>query len=279
VNSGATLAGALFYRGEVKDNIANHLPINEWSFETALAYFCTNVNENLSFSSYFRQTRARLYLCAKAKFENKASKVQEMYMLACAEENNNARIKSRGFKPTHYRERFIHDLQKAPDDFEVFPRNRNDGILKEMQRMMDGWRSLGDDYDPNNTRHQQLSVIGSDLVEFFCKSVPNGGPKPSNIPGVSSTDVIQLDVTKYQPYTTDYRIFTGLLRGMPGFRTYETIDLFPMDNLTDALDGLKVAKDIGLTLGQGSGSAPLDLMTMPEMDLSRFSDVVTLNFD
>lgn len=55
------------------------------SFESAFSYFASNSNEDLSFSSHFRQTRARLYLSAYAKFEGTATKVQELYMLACAE--------------------------------------------------------------------------------------------------------------------------------------------------------------------------------------------------
>lgn len=197
VNSGATLAGILFYRGEVKSNIKEQMPINEWDFSPALSYFCSNVNENLSFSSHFRQTRARLYLAATAKYESSATKMQDLYMVACAEERNSTHITKRGFKPTHYRERFIHDLQKSPDDFEIFTQNRYKGILKDMHKLIDGWKAVQTDFDPSNARHRKLAQIGPDLVAFFETELRCGGDKPAGIPGVSPSDTISLDVTKY----------------------------------------------------------------------------------
>jgi hypothetical protein len=253
--------------------------MNEWSFESALSYFASNTNECLSFSGHFRQSRARLYLCALAKFEGRANKVEDMYMLACAEQNGNARIKNRGFKPTHYRERFIHEVQKTPDDFKIFSRTRNDGILKDMHRLLDQWKAVDLLFAPSDVRSQQVKAIGADLIEFFETPEPTRGSKSKNIPGIDPQDVIELDVTKYQPFTSEYRIFTGLLKAMQGFRTYETVDIFVVDDLNDSFDGLKVAKDVGFVAAQGSGATALDLRTMPEVDLSRFGDVVTLNFD
>lgn len=151
-----------------------------------------------------------------------------------------------------------------------------------MNRLLNSWKEVRDyDFNPNNPRHQQLAAIGKDLLEFFDNPDPTGGPKPKNIPGIDPQDVIELDVTKYQPFTSDYRIFTGLLKAMQGFRTYDTVDLFVVDDLNDSFDGLKVAKEIGFVAAplQGSGASALDLLTMPEVDLSRFGDVVTLNFD
>lgn len=116
---GVTLAGVLFRRGEIKPNIKNDVPISQWDFGTALAYFCNNSKENISFSSHFRQTRTRLCLAAYVNYENKATSVQNLYMLACVEENHHQRIRDCGFKPTHYRENFIHEPLKNPHEFEI----------------------------------------------------------------------------------------------------------------------------------------------------------------
>ncbi|KAI4702464.1 hypothetical protein J4E81_002828 [Alternaria sp. BMP 2799] len=281
VNMGATLAGVLFRRGEVKYNIKNRVPMGQWGFETALAYFCSNSNDNISFSSYFRQTRARLYLAAYAKYENRATNVQKVYMLACAEENGNKRIQDRGFKPTHYRERFIHELLQSPKDFDICTQNRNKAILKDMRQLVESWKSIEANFDPNNVRHQKLAEIGPALIEFFEAEHMVKDDKPDSIPGVSPTSVIELDVTKYQPFTADYRILTGLLKAMQGFRTYETVDILAVDDIADGLDGLKVSNDIGMdvTPVEGPARPVLHVLTMPEVDLSRLGDVVTLNFD
>jgi hypothetical protein len=52
-------------------------------------------------------------------------------------------------------------------------------------------------------------------------------------------------------------------------------------DLADDLDDMKVSDDIGLDSTPIRGPAPhvLDVLAMPEVDLSRFGDIVTLNFD
>jgi hypothetical protein len=122
-----------------------------------LAYFCSNSNENISFSRYFSQTRTRLYLAAYANYGNKTTSVHNLYMLACVEENHHQRIRDCGFKPTHYRERFIHEPLK----------NRNKGTLKDMRKLVDFWKIVEADFDPNSARHWKLAEIGPALVEFF----------------------------------------------------------------------------------------------------------------
>jgi hypothetical protein len=77
-------------------------------------------------------------------------------------------------------------------------------------------------------------------------------------------------------------LFRGLLKAMQGFRTYETVDILVVDDLADMIDGLQVSKDIVLDLTpvEPAPSTPsFDLLAMPEIDLSRFGDIITLNFD
>jgi hypothetical protein len=54
-----------------------------------------------------------------------------------------------------------------------------------------------------------------------------------------------------------------------------------VDDLGDDLDDMKVSNDIGLDITPVRSPAPhvLDVLAMPEVDLSGFGDVVTLNFD
>jgi hypothetical protein len=86
-------------------------------------------------------------------------------MLACAEENHHQRIRDCGFKPTHYRERFIHEPLKTLREFEICTQNRSKGILKDMRKLVDFWKIVEADFDPDSARHWKFAEIGPALVE------------------------------------------------------------------------------------------------------------------
>ncbi|CAA9962487.1 hypothetical protein PTMSG1_05861 [Pyrenophora teres f. maculata] len=125
---GATLAGVLYYHGEIRSNIRNKIPLQDWDFEAVLAYFCSNSNDNMSFSGQCMHTRARLYISVCAEYNKTATKVQHAYMMACAEENRAPNILMRNMKPTYYRELFIKALQKSLGDFDIYSQTRSRGI-------------------------------------------------------------------------------------------------------------------------------------------------------
>jgi hypothetical protein len=102
----------------------------------------------MSFSPYFHETRARLFIALQAKFNGAATKVQDTYMQACAEENNHPEIVSKGEHPTFYREEFIHALQEQPEDFDLFSQTRGIGILKKMRDTISSVKDLDPD-DPH----------------------------------------------------------------------------------------------------------------------------------
>lgn len=278
---GATLAGILYYSGEIKSNIENKIPIHQWSFEAILAYFSSNSNKYLSFSGYFSQTRVRLYIAARASYNGKGTKVAETYMSACAEENGNFSITSRGLKPTHHLEEFIREFQKKPNDFEIYTQTRSRGILKEQKRLIDEWLAVYSNGGLDDEKREGMVVVGPKTYGFYARNQFSVGFKPGEILGVSSTEVISLDVSKYQPYLNEYRILAGLLKTTQSFRTHETVDIPMMDDLTDKLDGLKVTSDIGVDITRTNSlpQPPLNMATMSDADLARFNSILTLNFE
>ncbi|RMZ73851.1 hypothetical protein GMOD_00004649 [Pyrenophora seminiperda CCB06] len=274
VNKGATIAGILYYHCEIKSNFAKQIPIQQWSFEAVLAFFCSNTNKHLSFSTFFEATRARLYLSTYASYKKKATKVQEFYVMACAEHNDNFSFTRHSLKPTFYREQFIRELQKEPKDYEICTGTRNRGLLREQKRLINEWQAAQERLDPNDEQRYFLASV--QLKEFFEGGPRNPDPKPENIPGVSSTDVIMLDVAKYQPYTNEYHILAGLLKETQGVYTYGAVDAMSDDvidiqnaNAVDVLD------NIGLAITPVTGPP----VTMTKDDLDHFCRVLTLNFE
>jgi hypothetical protein len=288
VNRGATLGGILAFRGEIRENIAQHRHTADWSFGSLLAYFCSNNNSHMSFSPFFRETRARLFLVLQSKFSGTATKVQETYLLACAEETEHPDIMSKGEHPTFYREDFVRALQENPEDFDLFARRRCVGILTAMRRTVDSVKDL----DPSHPNFAQYTKIATSLAHFFSHDPslrPPLGTKPSAPEDIAHGDIIDLDVTKYQD-CTEYCIFTGLIRKMPGFRTREMVEIVNVDDLTDAVDimgmddmtdkseGIEEANDMGMTSMPAGKDKHIDILALDPVDLSHLGDVVMFDF-
>jgi hypothetical protein len=288
VNRGATLGGILAYRGEVRDNIAQHRHTADWSFGSLLTYFSSNNNSHMSFSPFFRETRARLFLVLQSKISGTANKVQETYLLVCAEETKHPDIMSKVEHPTFYREDFVRALQENPEDFDLFGTTRCRGILTAMRRTVDSVKDL----DPSHPNFAQHNKIATGLAHFFSfdpSKRASLGTKPSASKDIPHSHIIDLDVTKYQD-CSEYRIFTGLIRKMPGFRTRETVEIVNVEDLTDAVEvlgmddmtdkseGLEVANDMGLTSMPAGKDKHIDILALDPVDLSHLGDVVIFDF-
>ncbi|KAE8847240.1 hypothetical protein PTNB73_03388 [Pyrenophora teres f. teres] len=149
---GATLAGVLYYHGEIRSNIRNKIPLQDWDFEAVLAYFRSNSNDNMSFSV--------------ANYNKTATKVQHAYMMACAEENRAPNILMRNMKSIYYRELFIKELQKSPGDFDIYSQTRSRGIQKEQERLFDQSEILKAEFQPNDPRLEKMIIMGLNMIQL-----------------------------------------------------------------------------------------------------------------
>ncbi|KAF2654303.1 hypothetical protein K491DRAFT_475417 [Lophiostoma macrostomum CBS 122681] len=124
VERATTFVGVLELRGEAVQNLRDLIPKHEWSHNALLAYFVSNCDGQYCFIAYYRQTRLRLERAVRAIVTGKATKLQKLYLRACAEAEP-ASILDKGstqpeLEPTYYRERFIYEFFRAHRDYEVY---------------------------------------------------------------------------------------------------------------------------------------------------------------
>jgi hypothetical protein len=133
----ATFAGTLHYRGEVQELIRKGTPIHDWGKDVVLSYFVSNIDANYSFDTYFKETRVRLYDAASAVVEDKATKVQRQYLLACLEAKG---YDFDSLQPVAHRLRFIETFRKkakSTQDFMVYSMGRRNKLAERMGRDLD----------------------------------------------------------------------------------------------------------------------------------------------
>jgi hypothetical protein len=70
VNEGTTCAGTLKYRGNIMTAIQDKKPVSEWDDQEILAYFCSCINDNFTFSPHHRETRTRLLAILAARLKD-----------------------------------------------------------------------------------------------------------------------------------------------------------------------------------------------------------------
>lgn len=132
----ATLAGHLKYRGEINDNIANSVPLVEWTHDQLLALFTMNCNADFNFDKYFRETHVRLFVAVFQRLNWTASKLQRLYVLACLEQEGFARVIDRG-RPLAHREAFVRGFRRYKREdfnFKVLAKKDNDRLARDIKR-------------------------------------------------------------------------------------------------------------------------------------------------
>jgi hypothetical protein len=71
VAESATFAGVLKHRGAIMRLLRSFTPMSQWTVQTVLAYFISNLNECMSFTQHHQQTRVRLLANLAARLNNK----------------------------------------------------------------------------------------------------------------------------------------------------------------------------------------------------------------
>jgi hypothetical protein len=168
----ATLAGILQLRGTAFDHLQKKLEKHEWDTNVLLAYFCSNTDKFYSFSFNRIMTRTRMQVDIVAIVTRKATPLQELYAWACVEADFEVtRFSAPGKNRTYYRNLFIHEYMRAPQDYKTYKtKNKRDNISKESKKVHQQVR------DFLKTRGSGVSGIGA-LLRCYMKMVENKAGK------------------------------------------------------------------------------------------------------
>ncbi|KAI4910871.1 hypothetical protein J4E90_007127 [Alternaria incomplexa] len=138
VNEGATFAGFLKYRGDIMKALQASTPMQQWPEQMIVAYFCSSIERNLSFSRYRGETRTRLLANLAARLNNSDTPLQAAYTLACMEYDQHASLGPQfdPANPTKHMLRFAWHFQQHPDHFIVLNQKRTDALKVHMTQYL-----------------------------------------------------------------------------------------------------------------------------------------------
>jgi hypothetical protein len=103
-----------------------------------IAYFCSSVDKNFSFSKYYCETRTRLLANLAARLNNSDTSLLAAYTLACMEYDQNTALGPEfdSEDPTKHMLRFAWHFKRHPEHYIVLSQTRTDALKVNTTRYL-----------------------------------------------------------------------------------------------------------------------------------------------
>jgi hypothetical protein len=257
---GATLCEVLDRRGEIMRNLRDKKPFKDWHLSTIIAWFCSGMNKDHSFSKFYKETRTRLMINLYDSFMKRDSTLQVAYTLACMEFEEFEGLGQYGHDtyPTVHIRRFAQLLRKFNHDLEILgnhqaTKTRTRKIANIMSRLGSADLAMVPEMVKKNARF------------MFPKVGIKPKPKPRKRPGRNGTGLADKDTTNpssttsssagcsfmvqeptivfdnswMPPHLNENEMLRALLRSTPDMSVAFNVDIVvPMDDIGDLGEAL-----------------------------------------